>query len=212
MLINLLYKLTQLLIRFILGINGGIVVKGKENVPREGGAIIAANHISYIDPPLIGAVLPRRATFMARKGLFEMPALRWAMKQTAIPVDRTKPQPSTIKEAVVRLKKGEVIALFPEGRRSDTGELLEGKRGIGMLVRLSGAPVVPALITGTDKVLPVDAKWLKRSRITVVFDKPIYYTSIHEKDIPAHLLDEDISRNIMTAIGELQKRYADNSR
>jgi len=211
-LINLLYKLTQILIRSVLHLNGGLVVKGRENIPVEGGVIIAANHISYIDPPLIGAVLPRRATFMARKGLFEMPLIRWAMKQTAIPVDRKKTQPSTIKEAVRRLKKGEVVVLFPEGRRSDTGELLEGKRGIGMLVSLSGAPVVPSLITGTDKVLPVDARWLKRARVTVVFDRPIYYTSLHEKDGQTHLLYEDISKKIMTAIGELQKSYANNRR
>lgn len=212
MLVNLLYKFAQVLIRFILCINGGVVVKGRENIPPEKGVIIAANHISYLDPPLIGAVLPRRATFMARKGLFEMPVLSWIMKQTAIPVDRKKTQPSTIKEAVRRLRKGEVVVLFPEGRRSETGELLEGKRGIGMLVSLSGVPVVPALITGSDRALPVDARWLKRARITVVFGNPIYYTSIHEKDEPAHLIYEDISKKIMIAIGELQKSHANKSR
>jgi len=211
-LINFLYKFAQVLIRFICRINGGLIVEGRENIPPEGGLIIAANHISYVDPPLLGAVLPRRATFMARRGLFEMPLLRWVMKQTAIPVDRQKTRPSTIKEAVTRLKKGGVVVLFPEGRRSETGELLEGKRGIGMLVGLSGVPVVPALIKGTDRMLPVDAKWLKRARVMIVFDRPIYYTSIHEKDRPAHLHYEDISGKIMAAIGELQKRYANNRR
>jgi len=211
-LINFLYKFAQVLIRSICRINGGLIVEGRENIPPEGGVIIAANHISYVDPPLLGAVLPRRATFMARKGLFEMPVLRWVMKQTAIPVDRQKTRPSTIKEAVTRLKKGGVVVLFPEGRRSETGELLEGKRGIGMLVGLSGVPVVPALIKGTDRMLPVDAKWLKRARVMIVFDRPIYYTSIHEKDRPAHLHYEDISGKIMAAIGELQKRYANNRR
>ncbi len=212
MLINFLYKFAQVLIRCICRINGGLIVEGRENIPPEGGLIIAANHISYVDPPLLGAVLPRRATFMARRGLFEMPLLRWVMKQTAIPVDRQKTRPSTIKEAVMRLKKGEVVVLFPEGRRSDTGELLEGKRGVGMLISLSGVPVVPALVQGTDRMLPVDARWLKRARVMIVFDRPIYYTSIHEKDRPAHLLYEDISGKIMAAIGELQKRYANNRR
>jgi 1-acyl-sn-glycerol-3-phosphate acyltransferase len=205
MIINFLYKLTQILIRVILRINGGVVVIGKENIPREGGVIIAANHISYIDPPLLGAVLPRRATFMARKGLFEIPVLSWGIRQTAIPVDREKTQPSTIKEAVRRLKKGEVIVLFPEGRRSETGEFLEAKRGVGMLIKLSNTPVVPAFITGTDMALPVNARWLKRAKITVVFDKPIYYTSIHKKDYSPHLVYEDISKDVMTAIKALKK-------
>jgi len=209
-LLNFIYKLAQILIRVILGINGGIVVKGKENVPLKGGVIIAANHISYLDPPLIGAVLPRRATFMARKGLFEIPVLRWAIKQTAIPVDRKRTSPSTIKEAVLRLKAGEAVVLFHEGRRSETGELLEGKRGIGMVARLSNAPIVPVFIEGTDRALPVDARRLKRARITVVFDKPIYYTLKHEENYPANLIYEDISRKIMTAIGELKRCYADN--
>jgi 1-acyl-sn-glycerol-3-phosphate acyltransferase len=213
MIINFLYKLTQILIRLILWINGGVVVKGKENIPREGGVIIAANHISYIDPPLLGAVLPRRATFMARKGLFEVPVLSWGMRQTAIPVDREKTQPSTIKESVRRLKKGEVIVLFPEGRRSETGELLEAKRGIGMVASLSRVPIVPALITGTDRALPVNARWLKRAKITVVFDKPIYYSSTIVRDAEhPHLLHEDIGKKIMTAIRELKDHYEDNSR
>ena len=213
MLMNFIYKLTQILIRIILWINGGVVVKGTENIPREGGVIIAANHISYIDPPLLGAVLPRRATFMARKGLFEIPVLSWGMRQTAIPVDRKKPQPSTIKETIRRLKKGELIVLFPEGRRSDTGELLEAKRGIGMVVSLSNAPIVPTLITGTDKALPVNARWLKRARITVIFDKPIYCSSTIVRDAHQHhLLHEDIGKKIMTAIRELKNRYEDNSR
>jgi len=213
MLINLLYKLTQILIRIILWINGGVTVKGKENIPRKGGVIIAANHISYLDPPLLGAVLPRRATFMARKGLFEVPVLRWGIKQTAIPVDREKPQPSTIKETVKRLKNGEVIVLFPEGRRSDTGELLEAKRGIGMVASLSNAPIVPTLVSGTDRALPVNARWLKRAKIRVVFDKPIHYSSTIVRDAHQHhLLHEDIGKKIMTAIKELKDRHEDNSR
>jgi len=213
MLINLLYKLAQILIRIILRINGGVTVKGRENIPREGGVIIAANHISYLDPPLLGAVIPRRATFMARKGLFEIPVLSWAIKQTAIPVDREKPQPSTMKESVKRLKNGEAIVLFPEGRRSDTGELLEAKRGIGMVASLSNAPIVPVLITGTNRALPANARWLKRAKITVVFDKPIRYSSTIVRDAHQHhLLHEEIGKKIMTAIKELKDRHEDNSR
>ncbi len=210
--INFLYKFAQILIRIILWINGGVLVKGQENIPREGGVIIAANHISYIDPPLLGAVLPRRAAFMARKGLFEIPLLKWFIKQTSIPVDRQKTSPSTIKEAVRRLRNGEVIVLFPEGRRSETGEILEAKRGIGMIASLARVPIVPAFIKGSNKALPINAKWLKRADITVVFDKPIYYTSIRKDNYPDNLSHEIVSKEIMTAISKLKKQYADNSR
>ena len=202
---NLIYKLVALTIRLICRINGGLEIKGKENVPAEGGVLVAANHISYLDPPLVGAVVPRRATFMARKGLFEMPVLRWMIKSAAFPVDRERTRPSTIKETVRRLKQGELIAIFPEGRRSDTGKLMEAKRGIGMLSSLSKAPVVPTLIVGTDKALPANAKWLKRARVTVVFGKPIYYTSNNVNG--DHHSHEDISNRVMTAIGEMQRNH-----
>ncbi|MBI4850107.1 MAG: 1-acyl-sn-glycerol-3-phosphate acyltransferase [Nitrospirae bacterium] len=203
---ELLYRFTAFLIRVILRINGGIEIKGLENVPLKGGAIIAANHVSYIDPPLLGAVTPRRATFMARKGLFELLWLNWFIKHYAIPVNRERTQPSTIKETIRRLKGGELIAIFPEGRRSESGEMMKAKRGVGMIVSLSKVPVVPTLIAGSEDVLPVDAKWLRRGKITVVFGKPIYYTpTALEKGTRDDRLHEEISEKVMTAISDLKK-------
>lgn len=210
MIYNLLYKLVAFIIRMICRINGGLEIIGKDNVPAEGGVLLAANHISYMDPPLIGAVVPRNVTFMARKGLFEIPVLRWMIKSSAFPVDRERTRPSTIKETVRRLKKGELITMFPEGRRSETGELMEARRGIGMLACLSKVPVVPTLIIGSDRVLPVDAGWLKRAKITVVFGEPVYYNSTaDEKEYRNHELHEVISNKIMTAIKEMKKNYGD---
>lgn len=202
---NLFYKFATLLIRLVLRINGGLYVKGKDNTLVKGGVILASNHISYLDPPLIAAVLPRRATFMARKGLFNIPLLGWFISHYAFPVDREKPLPSTMKEAVRRLKNGELIVMFPEGRRSETGELLPAKPGIGMIVSLSKAAVVPAFISGTNKALPVGAKWLRRAKISIIFGSPVDFSIIEEGD-----LYKDISQKIMYAIGELKKRYADN--
>jgi 1-acyl-sn-glycerol-3-phosphate acyltransferase len=205
---DLMYELVAFTIRSILSINGGVVVKGKENIPPEGGVLIAANHISYLDPPLVGSVTPRRATFMARKGLFDIPVIGWMIKSAAFPVDRERTRPSTIKETVRRLKGGEIIVMFPEGRRSDSGELMEAKRGVGMIVTLSKVPVVPTLIVGSDRALPVDAKWLKRARITVEFGKSVDYTSIAngEKE-SSQELQEQISKYIMSVIREMQRNY-----
>jgi 1-acyl-sn-glycerol-3-phosphate acyltransferase len=205
---DILYELVAVTIRTVLRINGGFEIKGKENIPPEGGVLVAANHISYLDPPLIGSLLPRRATFMARKGLFDIPVLGWMIKGAAFPVDRERTRPSTIKETVRRLKGGELIVIFPEGKRSDSGELLDAKRGVGMIVSLSRVPVVPALIVASDKALPVGAKWLKKARVKVILGKPIYYTSITEgKNYSGHELHEEISIRVMASIREMQSDY-----
>jgi len=205
---DIIYKLVAVTIRCILRINGGFELKGKENIPPEGGVLVAANHISYLDPPLVGSLLPRRATFMARKGLFDIPVLGWMISGAAFPVDRERTRPSTIKETVRRLKGGELIVIFPEGRRSDSGELMDAKRGAGVIASLSRVPVVPALIVGSDKALPVNAKWLKRAKVTVVVGKPIYYNSITEgTHYSGHELHEEISNRVMTAIRDMQQNY-----
>ncbi|MBI4654842.1 MAG: 1-acyl-sn-glycerol-3-phosphate acyltransferase [Nitrospirae bacterium] len=205
---DLVYRFSTLIIRIIVHINGGFHVEGKGNIPFKGGVIIASNHISYLDPPLIGAALLRRATFMARRGLFNIPLLGWYIKHFAIPVDREKTLPSTIKEAVRRLKNGEAIVLFPEGRRSETGELLEGRKGVGLIACKGNAAVIPTLIVGTDKVLPVGGKWFRRAKVSVIFGKPLYF---HDTIEGGHESYELITQRIMNAIGELKKSYADNS-
>lgn len=210
-----IYRFCAWIIRFIFRINGGLEIKGRDNIPMEGGAVVASNHISYLDPPLIGAIVPRQATFMARRGLFDIkiPIMRWFIHRYAFPVDREKIFPSTIKEAVRRLKGGELLVIFPEGRRSDTGELLEGKKGVGMIASLSNAPVVPTLVIGTDKALPVGGRWLRRAKVRVIFDKPMDFSTINASGLQnaSHNKHEIVTKRIMTVIGELKKNYADNN-
>jgi cytidylate kinase len=204
---NLFYRFAAMIIRLVFKLNGGLEVRGTENIPPLGGGIIASNHISYLDPPLLSAVLPRRVTFMARKGLFEIPILGWFIKHYSFPIDRKRPNPSTIKEAIKRLRNGELLALFPEGRRSETGELLEPKKGLGMMVSRADVPVIPVLIIGSNKALPVGAKWLKRAKITIIFDRPIYCSSTIDSMKDKQQIYEDISRMVMLAIKEMKKRY-----
>jgi len=208
---NLFYRLVQLIIRIVLKINGSLKVYGTENVPEKGGVIIASNHISYLDPPLVGAVLPRVATFLARKGLFDVPVLGWMISRSAFPIDRENPKPSSIREAVRRLKKGESIVLFPEGKRSETGDLLEARRGVDVIAKISKAAIVPTLIVGSDKALPLKAKWLKRADISVVFGKPIYYATPGKSDGLDGKGQDNISSTIMSEIGELKKEFGNRN-
>lgn len=148
-------------------------VTGYENVPGTGGVIVAANHASYLDPLVVGAALKRRATYMAKEGLFKIPAIGEFVRSFSFPVRRDRPQPSTIKEAVRRLKNGELIVMFPEGGRSAGGSILDAKRGVAVIAALSRVPVVPALVRGTDASLPVGGRLLRPAKITVTFGKPL---------------------------------------
>lgn len=180
-------------------------VVGSENVPEKGGVIVAANHVSYLDPPIIGAALKRLPTYIAKEELFNIPVIGRFIKLFSFSVNRDKVQPSTIKEAVSRLKHGEVVILFPEGGRSADGTLLDGKRGIGMIATISKMPVIPALIEGTDKALPAGAWFLRPAKVRVIFGTPVTFNT----DEKGRDFQERISREVMERIKRLKVKVED---
>jgi len=146
----------------------GFRVYGKEKIPKKGAFILASNHVSHLDPPAMSSASPRRVHFMARRTLFD----NWLFNQVVgrcnlIPVDRDKGDIGAMKAAIRLLKSGKAIFLFPEGTRSETGEMNEAQPGIGYLSLMTGAPIIPAYVEGTDKALPKGAKRLMRTRISV---------------------------------------------
>lgn len=152
----------------------GFRVYGKEKIPKKGAFILASNHVSHLDPPAMSAASPRRVHFMARRTLFD----NWLFHQVVgrcnlIPVDRDKGDIGAMKAAIRLLKSGKAIFLFPEGTRSETGEMNEAQPGIGYLSLMTGAPIVPAYVGGTDKALPKGAKRLTRTRISVYIGEMI---------------------------------------
>ncbi len=171
---SLIYRITRLALLIIFKIFFRLEVIGSENVSEKGGVIVVTNHVSYLDPLVIGcAIKKRQPRFMARSGLFKKPLIGTFVKTFAFPVDRDNPQPSTIKETVKRLKNGEIVVMFPEGGRSRDGSLLDAKRGTGMIAAMSKAAIVPAFIEGTDRALPAGAKCIRLSKIKVFFGPPI---------------------------------------
>jgi 1-acyl-sn-glycerol-3-phosphate acyltransferase len=141
-------------------------VVGAEKIPPAGGLIVAANHISNLDPPLLGIALPRPISYMAKKELFAMPVLKQLIARlNAFPVDRQAGGTAAIRAALRMLKEGRCVGIFPEGGRNVTGTN-EEKAGAAFLAAASGAPVVPAAIVGTRKLRPF-------GRVTVVFGDPM---------------------------------------
>jgi len=197
--LSYLYWLSKSILFIFFKILNGFKVIGSENVPEKGGVIVAANHASYLDPPVIGAALKRQATFMAREGLFKIPLLGAFVGTFSFPVRRGRPQPSSIKEAVKRLKRGELIVMFPEGSRSVDGRLLDAKRGVGVIAAISRTPVVPTFIEGTKKALPVGTIFLRPAKITVKFGKPLV---IDKEETDRHF-QERVNKDIMKTISRL---------
>jgi 1-acyl-sn-glycerol-3-phosphate acyltransferase len=194
------YRILKIFLYTFFKVFYGLEVFGLENIPREGGFIMAANHASFLDPPVIGGVSTRRVRFMAREGLFKIPIFRTFIKVFSFPVKRDKPHPSAIKEAVRRLRQGELIVMFPEGSRSVDGNLLEAKRGLSVLAAMSRTPVVPTFISGTEKALPVGARLPRPSKITVIFGTPL---TMHNEETEKQF-QERLNRDIINEIENLK--------
>ncbi len=143
-------------------------VERRAPVPK-GPLIIASNHCSLIDPPLINSVLGRRVLFLAKKELWEIGGYRtWMIDHYgAIPLDRRGMDREALRIATLMLQRGLAAGFFPEGTRSRTGVLQEGKRGAAFFPLHAGVPVLPVAIIGSEQVSP----WYKlftRKKVTVV--------------------------------------------
>ncbi|HYL26621.1 MAG TPA: lysophospholipid acyltransferase family protein [Candidatus Nitrosotalea sp.] len=141
-------------------------VFGSENVPASGPVIIACNHISYLDPPTLGCLCPRRISYMAKRELFAIPVLGSMIRGLgAYEVDRHGSATAAIKRSLRVLEAGGTVGIFPEGTRNPTGTVAP-QTGVALLASLAHAPVVPACVHGTDRAL-------RLGRIEVAFGAPL---------------------------------------
>jgi len=150
-------------------------VSGAEHIPPRGGFIVAANHASVLDPPLIGSRVPRQLAFFARKTLWKGGVISWWLDTVGtIPVDRDSGSDvSAIKRVLQALKDGRAIIVFPEGTRTPTGALQPAKPGVGLLACRTGVPVVPARIFGTFAAFGRDGPLRLGVPISIIFGPPL---------------------------------------
>ena len=146
-------------------------VSGLENVPA-GGAIIAPNHQSFWDIPLVGIALrQRRVHFMAKSELFQNPVFAWVIRSLlAFPVKRGAPDRSAIRYAIEKLTEGDLVTIFPEGTRSKTGNLGAPEAGLSLIAAKAGVPVVPVAICGTREIF---SKTCLFPQISIHFAEPV---------------------------------------
>lgn len=149
-------------------------LRGLEHVPREGAHIVASNHISMVDIPLMMTLLPRRPSILAKAELFKPVIRRFWRWGDAIPVRRGGADRAALRAAQDRLTAGIPFGIFPEGTRIRTGALAEAKAGTGMIALRARAPVVPMAITGSDQVLRGNRPHpFRRPRVVVALGRPI---------------------------------------
>jgi 1-acyl-sn-glycerol-3-phosphate acyltransferase len=186
-------------------INFRIAVSGGEHLPRRGGFIVAANHASLLDPPIVGAQLPRQTAAFARKTLWKRGIASWWLDAVrVIPVDRDGGSDvGAIRRVLQVLKKDNGIILFPEGTRTLTGQLQRAKAGVGLMACRTGVPVVPARIFGSFEACGRNGPLRLGTPVTVVFGRPMlagdYDDQSEGKERYQHA-----SERIMSAIAALE--------
>ncbi|AVK86462.1 1-acyl-sn-glycerol-3-phosphate acyltransferase [Lysinibacillus sp. B2A1] len=198
-----MYKLAANVVKVFLKLMGSKArVYGEENLPKEGGYIIACTHTGYVDILNLGvAMYPKEIHFMAKKQLFEMKGLGWLINRlNAFPVDRDNPGPSVIKIPSQLLKEGKIVGIFPSGTRSAEGTDL--KQGAITIAQLSKAPIVPAAYVGARNVGDV----FKRGKGYLIYGEPFYVTGKGKegRDEFTHRLEHEL----MSLTEELEQRIA----
>lgn len=178
----------------------GLRIIGDENLIKSGPVLVASNHQSFLDPPLIGNLYKTEMVFFARKTLFKGMG-KWIYPQwNAIPIDQDKPDMSSMKTVIRKLKEGWRVLVFPEGARTLDGEIGSAAPGIGMIAAKAGVPIQPVRIYGADKALPRGSGKLRMARISVVVGKPIILSAEEFKSYSRKGGYEELSNRIMDAI------------
>jgi 1-acyl-sn-glycerol-3-phosphate acyltransferase len=170
----------------------------RERFPATGGFLLLSNHQSFLDPPLVGMFVPRRINYLARDTLFKNKAFAWFIRSLdAIPIDRDGLGIGGLKETLKRLKRGEIVLLFPEGTRSADGELQPLKPGFSALVDRANVPIVPIALDGAHAAFPRDAKLPRPAKIALVVGEPIPAATARAMD------DRDLVALVAERLGEL---------
>jgi 1-acyl-sn-glycerol-3-phosphate acyltransferase len=159
-------------------------VNGADNIPAQGGVILASNHLSFVDSVFLPISIDREMVFLAKSEYFTTKgikgwATKWFMKGTGmLPIDRSggKASEASLNTGLRVLAEGRVLGIYPEGTRSPDGKLYRGRTGIARMVLEAGVPVVPVAMIDTEKIMPIGSKWPKLRRPGIIIGKPLDFS------------------------------------
>ena len=196
-----------------------VKVEGRENIPKSGPGVLAANHQSFCDSFFIPLVVPRRVTFLAKAEYFDSKKTAWFFRAAGqIPIRRGGGSASERALETARsevLRKGELLCLYPEGTRTLDAYVHKGRTGVTRLSRECGVPVIPVGVVGTVEVQPVNSKFMRPfKRVTIRFGQPMEMAAPVNPDDPMeghdHTECRSFTDNLMREIARLSERgYVD---
>jgi 1-acyl-sn-glycerol-3-phosphate acyltransferase len=181
-----------------------------ERVPQSGPVILAANHASFLDPPLIGSGLRRPINYLTRDTLFRFPGFGWYLRAlNCVPVDRDGAGAAGLKGILDRLHAGGAVILFPEGTRTADGQLKPARSGVGLTVIKSDAAVVPVRVFGTFEAWSRHQKFPRPRRVMVKYGAPMDFKALREeaRTCPKPRLKaiyQEIADQLMAVIAKLE--------
>lgn len=185
-------------------------IKGRENVPKEGAAIIASNHLAAIDDAIIPLVTPRMVHFMGKAEYFTGKGIKGRFKKffftTAgvFPVDRSGGTKAlgALESARKILEAGKLFGIHPEGTRSPDGKLYRGHTGVARLAFETGAPIIPVALTGTDKAQPAGTVFPHRHHCTITYGAPIPVEKVPAEEL-THEQIRELTDRMMARIAQM---------
>ncbi|MEI7807112.1 MAG: lysophospholipid acyltransferase family protein [Verrucomicrobiota bacterium] len=209
---NLSYRIAWIIFRAIFATYFRWRAFGAENVPLQGGVILASNHASFLDPPLVGAGLKRGINFLARESLFRFLMMGAVLRSwNVVPVDREGGGAKGLKNILGRLLNGSGIILFPEGTRTKDGQLQPARSGIGLTVIKSTAPVVPVRVFGTFEAYGRKHKFPRPHRLAVKYGRPMNFENLRVEaktcdKVRLKEIYQQVADEIMAAIAKLEPK------
>ncbi len=194
------YKFLVSIVKFILKILFRVEVSGCNNIPKKGRVILCSNHISYIDPVVIGVFFPRYIYFIGKMELFKNKFLAsFFTFFNSFSVNRFAIDRKAINTAIKVLKDDQILGIFPEGTRSEEGIIKKGKKGMGLISIIGKSPILPVAIAGTNKIIQKPHKRIFFPKIRVIFGDLIDTSGIakkHEKKEAVGIIVEKTMNSI----------------
>jgi 1-acyl-sn-glycerol-3-phosphate acyltransferase len=192
-----LWRLLFPIVRALAGFLAPWRLVGAENIPRTGGYIVVANHINWKDPPWIEFALGRAIRYMGKRELFQTPVIGFVLRAIgAFPVRRGEIDRGALQMALKVLAAGQPLGFFPEGHRSESGQLIRGRPGVAYVAQRSGAPIIPLAVSGT-----------RRARLGAFWNRDILFrvgTPFRAADLGVRLDDQQaLADAIMRRVGAL---------